>query len=73
MLAVGEKSQHKMQSLKLGPTQIFLFSRFALNLKGSQLTQLIESIPEEKASCFHPEERKGVMELMTEDLNLVVE
>jgi len=73
MLAVGEKSQIKMQSLKLGPTQIFLFSRFALNLKGSQLTQLIESIPEEKASCFHPEERKGVMELMTEDLNLVVE
>jgi len=73
MLAVGEKNQRKMQELKLGPTQIFLFSRFALNLKGSQLDQLIATIPQEKSSCVHPTERKGVMELMSEDLDLVVE
>lgn len=48
MLVVGQKNQDKIHRLDLATTEIFLFTRLALNLKGSQVNRLIEAIPEKK-------------------------
>jgi len=45
MLAVGEKSQLKVENMNLSPTQVFLLTRLVFNLKGSEVTTLIEAIP----------------------------
>jgi len=73
MLAVGEKNQLKIEKLELGPCQVFLLTRLVTNLKGSEVTGLIEAIPHggNNAQHYSQEKQGAMMEL--EDVKLTME
>jgi len=72
MLAVGEKTQLKVENMNLGPTQVFLLTRLVFNLKGSEVTTLIEAIPNvgNNTQDYSAETRVAIMEMKDEKLTI---
>jgi len=72
MLAVGEKTQLKVENMNLSPTQVFLLTRLVFNLKGSEVITLIEAIPNGENNTEDYSLQKKVAILEMEDVKLTI-
>ena len=48
MLGISKKNREKVSRLRMSSWQVFLFTRIVANLKGSEVTRLIEAIGEKE-------------------------